>query len=116
MGRHRGLHVCAAMKGRGALSCGDERKGMLVRARLQLHLQAPPKKATAATASCCPFDSRPYTRMVPRVSALTVAGTLKLVLSPLLPLLPGFGAAMVSFTRTPAIKFTLDFGPAMGGR
>jgi hypothetical protein len=41
---------------------------------------------------------------------------MKVVLQPLLPVVPGFGAALVSFTSTPQIKFGLDFGPAMGGK
>ncbi|KAI8472356.1 MAG: hypothetical protein J3K34DRAFT_414516 [Monoraphidium minutum] len=58
----------------------------------------------------------PYTRLVPRVSNLTVRGTLRLALAPLVPVLPGFGAMLVSLVRTPQVKFVLDFGPALGGK
>ena len=46
----------------------------------------------------------PYTRLVPRVSNLTVRGTLHIALAPLVPALPGFGALMVSLVRTPQVR------------
>jgi Ca2+-dependent lipid-binding protein len=58
----------------------------------------------------------PYTRMVPKVSHLTARGTMRLGLTRLVPQLPGFGALMVSMARTPQVKFSLDFGPALGGK
>lgn len=62
------------------------------------------------------FCYSPYTRMVPRLSGLNVKGTMRLALQPLLPVIPGFGAALLSMTKSPHIKFTLDFGPALGGK
>lgn len=53
---------------------------------------------------------------MPRVSNLTVRGTLRLALAPLAPCVPGFGALLVSLARAPQVKFGLDFGPALGGR
>lgn len=58
----------------------------------------------------------PYTRLVPRVSNLSVRGTLRLALAPLLPRVPGFGALLVSLAAPPQVKFALDFGPALGGK
>lgn len=55
------------------------------------------------------------TRMVPKVTDLAVSGEAKIVLSPLLPEIPGFGAATVSLMTPPLVKFHLDFGAAFGG-
>ena len=55
------------------------------------------------------------TRMVPKVSDLAVSGTLRVILSPLLPEIPGFGAAPISLMKPPVVKFHLDFGAAFGG-
>lgn len=55
------------------------------------------------------------TRMVPKVSDMAVSGTARVTLSPLLPEIPGFGAATVSLMKPPVVKFHLDFGAAFGG-
>lgn len=55
------------------------------------------------------------TRMVPKVTDLAVSGQAKISLAPLLPEIPGFGAATVSLMRPPNVKFHLDFGAAFGG-
>lgn len=55
------------------------------------------------------------TRMVPKVSDMAVSGTLRVILSPLLPEIPGFGAATISLMKPPVVKFHLDFGAAFGG-
>ena len=55
------------------------------------------------------------TRMVPKVTDLAVSGQAKISLAPLLPEIPGFGAATVSLRRPPNVKFHLDFGAAFGG-
>ncbi|KAL4853134.1 Synaptotagmin-5 [Chlorella vulgaris] len=55
------------------------------------------------------------TRMVPKVSNLAVSGTLRVILRPLLPEIPGFGAAVVSLRAPPIVRFSLDFGKSMGG-
>ncbi|PSC74351.1 synaptotagmin-5-like [Micractinium conductrix] len=55
------------------------------------------------------------TRMVPKVSDLAVSGTLRVILKPLVPEIPGFGAAVVSLRKPPLIRFNLDFGASMGG-
>lgn len=51
-----------------------------------------------------PPPRSPYTRLVPRVNNLSVRGTLRLALAPLVPSLPGFGALMVSMARTPQVR------------
>lgn len=53
--------------------------------------------------------------MVPKVSDMAVSGTARIILSPLLPEIPGFGAATVSLMKPPVVKFHLDFGAAFGG-
>lgn len=55
------------------------------------------------------------TRLVPKVSNLAVSGTLRVILKPLLPEIPGFGAAIVSLRQPPLVRFNLDFGAGMGG-
>lgn len=55
------------------------------------------------------------TRMVPKVSDVTVSGTARIILAPLVPEIPGFGAATVSLMSPPIVKFHLDFGAAFGG-
>ena len=56
-----------------------------------------------------------YTRMVPKVTDLRVAGVARVLLSPLVPEIPGFGAASVALRKPPLIHFNLDFGAAFGG-
>lgn len=51
-------------------------------------------------------------RMVPRVSNLSVAGTFRIILSPLVPTIPCFGAAVISLRKPPLIHFSLDFAGA----
>ena len=55
------------------------------------------------------------TRMVPKVSDMAVSGTIRVILGPLLPEIPGFGAATISLMQPPIVKFHLDFGAAFGG-
>ena len=55
------------------------------------------------------------TRMVPKVTDLAVSGQAKITLCPLVPDIPGFGAATVALMRPPQVKFHLDFGKAFGG-
>ena len=55
------------------------------------------------------------TRMVPKVTDLSASGHLRISLAPLLPEIPGFGAATVALMRPPIVKFHLDFGAAFGG-
>ena len=55
------------------------------------------------------------TRMVPKVSDVAVSGTARIILMPLVPEIPGFGAATVSLMQPPIVKFHLDFGAAFGG-
>ncbi|KAK9803778.1 hypothetical protein WJX73_005763 [Symbiochloris irregularis] len=51
-------------------------------------------------------------RMVPRVTNLSVAGTFRVILSPLVPTIPCFGAAVISLRKEPLIHFSLEFaGP-----
>lgn len=42
-------------------------------------------------------------RMVPRVSNLSVAGTFRIILSPLVPTIPCFGAAVISLRQAAAL-------------
>lgn len=53
--------------------------------------------------------------MVPKVSNLAVSGTMRVILKPLLPEIPGFGAAVVSLRKPPIVRFHLDFGKSLGG-
>lgn len=55
------------------------------------------------------------TRMVPKVTDLAVSGCARILLSPLVPEIPGFAAATVALMRPPEVKFRLDFGRAFGG-
>ena len=55
------------------------------------------------------------TRMVPKVADLAVSGCARILLSPLVPEIPGFAAATVALMRPPEVKFRLDFGRAFGG-
>lgn len=55
------------------------------------------------------------TRMVPKVTDLAVSGQARVMLSPLIPDIPGFGAMTVALMRPPRVKFHLDFGKAFGG-
>lgn len=55
------------------------------------------------------------TRMVPKVSNLAVSGTARIILAPLLPEIPGFGAVTASLMKPPVVKFHLNFGAALGG-
>lgn len=55
------------------------------------------------------------TRMVPKVTDLAVSGQVRVMLSPLIPDIPGFGAMTVALMRPPQVKFHLDFGKAFGG-
>ena len=43
-------------------------------------------------------------RMVPRVTNLSVAGVFRIILSPLVPTLPCFGAAVISLRSAPTIS------------
>lgn len=55
------------------------------------------------------------TRLVPKVTDLHVSGVARVILSPLLPEIPGFGAMVFSLKRPPLIHFNLSFGSALGG-
>ncbi|KXZ45000.1 hypothetical protein GPECTOR_59g607 [Gonium pectorale] len=52
-------------------------------------------------------------RLAPRLRQVAAAGTLKLVLTPLLPYPPGFGAIQLSMPRAPQLGFAFDFGPGL---
>jgi hypothetical protein len=54
------------------------------------------------------------TRMVPKVSNLHVSAVGRILLAPLLPEIPGFGAAVISLKKPPQIHFKLNFGAALG--
>ena len=43
------------------------------------------------------------------------SGTLRVILKPLLPEIPGFGAAVVSLRQPPIVRFNLNFGKSLGG-
>lgn len=49
-----------------------------------------------------------------QVSDISFAGKLKIRLGPLVDVIPGFAAAMVTFARPPRMKYHMDFG-ALGG-
>ncbi|GLI60523.1 hypothetical protein VaNZ11_002529 [Volvox africanus] len=54
-------------------------------------------------------------KLCPRVLDISFAATLRVVLRPLVPRLPGFVALMATVPKPPLIKYRLDFGKAMGG-
>ncbi|EFJ50223.1 hypothetical protein VOLCADRAFT_89131 [Volvox carteri f. nagariensis] len=54
-------------------------------------------------------------RLTPRLKELAVAGTVRLVLTPLVPYPPGFGAIQVSMPRAPQLSFSFDLGPGALG-
>ncbi|CAL5218486.1 g172 [Coccomyxa viridis] len=56
-----------------------------------------------------------HTRMVPKVTDLQVAGVARVILDPLVPVIPGFGAAIIALRKPPLMHFRLDFGKAFGG-
>jgi len=65
--------------------------------------------------SSLPPNSKKNIRMVPKVTDLRVAGVARVLLSPLVKEIPGFGAASVALRKPPLIHFNLDFGAAFGG-
>ncbi len=42
-----------------------------------------------------------HTRLVPKVTDLQVAGVARVILSPLVPVIPGFGAAVIALRFAP---------------
>lgn len=55
------------------------------------------------------------TRMAPKVTDISCYGTLRLIFKPLVSEMPGFGAVIATFTKTPTVRFNIDFGKALGG-
>ncbi|GLC43934.1 hypothetical protein PLESTM_001537200 [Pleodorina starrii] len=53
-------------------------------------------------------------RLTPRLRELAAAGTVRLVLTPLVPYPPGFGAIQISMPRAPQLAFSFDLGPSLG--
>ena len=53
--------------------------------------------------------------MAPKVTNISCFGTLRLIFKPLVKEMPGFGAVIATFPRTPTIQFNVDFGKALGG-
>ncbi|MEW5302412.1 MAG: hypothetical protein WDW36_005202 [Sanguina aurantia] len=51
----------------------------------------------------------------PKVTNVSFAGTLRIILKPLVAEVPGFAAAQITFVRPPLIKYSLNFGSALGG-
>lgn len=54
------------------------------------------------------------TKMVVKLTKLQLSGTLRITLSPLVDKIPGFGAITAALTKSPIIKYNLDFGKALG--
>ncbi|GFR39731.1 hypothetical protein Agub_g212 [Astrephomene gubernaculifera] len=54
-------------------------------------------------------------KLCPRIMDITFAATVRVVLNPLVPRIPGFVGAMATVPKPPLIKYRLDFGRAMGG-
>ncbi|CAD7701174.1 unnamed protein product [Ostreobium quekettii] len=55
------------------------------------------------------------TRMAPKITDIQLVGGIRVVMKPLVDVIPGFGAVVVTALRPPSIKFNLDFGKALGG-
>lgn len=53
--------------------------------------------------------------MAPKVTDISCYGTLRLIFKPLVSEMPGFGAVIATFVRTPTVRFNMDFGKALGG-
>ncbi|KAK9868031.1 hypothetical protein WJX84_002145 [Apatococcus fuscideae] len=53
-------------------------------------------------------------RMVPKVTDLQCSGVIRVLLAPLCPEIPCFGAAVVALRKPPLLHFKLDFGKALG--
>ncbi len=49
-------------------------------------------------------------RLAPRLREVAVAGTLRLVLCPLVPQPPGFGAVLVAMPRAPQVGWAQRLG------
>ena len=71
----------------------------------------PPRPPTSPTHTPT-HTPHPHTNTPP---AHTRSGTARIILKPLLPEIPGFGAAVVSVMKPPIVRFNLDFGSAFGG-
>ncbi|EFJ40788.1 hypothetical protein VOLCADRAFT_107980 [Volvox carteri f. nagariensis] len=54
-------------------------------------------------------------KLCPRMLDITFAVTVRVLLRPLVPRLPGFVALMATVPKPPLIKYRLDFGKALGG-
>jgi len=54
------------------------------------------------------------TQMVVKLTKLQLSGTLKVIMTPFVDVIPGFGAVLLSLTNSPIIKYRLDFGKALG--
>lgn len=46
-----------------------------------------------------------HTRMVPKVTDLQVAGVARVILGPLVPVIPGFGAAVIALRSPPPLIY-----------
>lgn len=55
-------------------------------------------------------------KMCPRITDISFVGSLRITLKPLVDIIPGFAAAMVTFRKPPRLKYNLDFGKALGGK
>jgi hypothetical protein len=54
--------------------------------------------------------------MVPQVKDIAASGTARLVLRPLLPVAPGFGAVLVSLVKAPRVRWAPAASAAAAGR
>jgi hypothetical protein len=57
----------------------------------------------------------PASRTPPRPTLPACSGTARIMLKPLVPVVPGFGAAVVSLRAPPIVRFNLNFGKSLGG-
>lgn len=53
--------------------------------------------------------------MAPKITDIQVVGNARIILKPLVDVIPGFGALLVTMMKPPQLKFKLDFGAALGG-
>lgn len=117
--------LCMLVSGWCDIRCGrpDQRRILQSRSQLPLVCQAaahcappaaaqgaPPCRSAPALLLISPLAAPPRPLFIPPLS-----GTMRVILKPLLPEIPGFGAAVVSLRKPPIVRFHLDFGKSLGG-
>ncbi|CAG9465702.1 unnamed protein product [Pedinophyceae sp. YPF-701] len=76
---------------------------------IQLNIETPIKKITKNA-----DGEKQYATMVVKIQDISLNASVKVILTPFVPIIPCFGAALVSMSEAPVIKFRLAFtGGAM---